>query len=131
MPTQEKGALANAIAILVRAGTALQILVAFLIVIPFTLWLAWSHHVRAAESATLTLFCVSFAWLNLSILGLHRSRRKLGSSLPSRLAFGFGPRPEAPDEIRLWQWGIQFRYSFLSAVLSMAAFAFTKWVNGE
>ena len=101
MPTQEKGAFANTITTVVRAGTALEILIAFVIVIPFTLWLAWSHHVRTAESAVLTLFCLSFAWLNVSIMGCHRSRRKLGSGLPGRVAFGFGVRPEDPDEMRL------------------------------
>lgn len=131
MPRQEKGTFASAIAAVVGATTALQMLIAFLIVMPFTLWLAWSHHVKTAESLTLTLFCLSFAWLNLSILTMHRSRRKLGSGSSGRLAFGFGARPEAPDEIRLWEWGIQFRYSFLAVVLSMAAFAFTKWVSGE
>jgi hypothetical protein len=131
MPTQEKGAFANAIATVVGAGTALQIPIAFLVVVPLTLWLAWSHHARIAESTALTLFCLSSAWLNISILGCHRSRRKLGLGSRGRLGFGLGPRPEDSDEMRLWQWGIQFRYSFLAVVLSMAAFATTKWLNGE
>ncbi|SRR5260370_39128390 len=121
----------RAIETFVKTCGALEILMAFLVVIPLTLWLAWARHSKTAESIVLTLFCLSFAWLNLSILRWHRSRRKLGSSSPGGLAFGLGPRPEDPDEMHLWQWGIQFRYSFLAVASSMLAFGIIKWLNGE
>jgi hypothetical protein len=131
MCRQNDRTFATAIATFVRTCAALEILTAFLVVIPLTLWLAWARHSKTAEAIALTLFCLSFAWLNLSILRLNRSLRKLGSSSPGGLAFGLGPRPEDVDEMRLWQCGIQFRYSFLAVALSMLAFAITKWLNGE
>lgn len=131
MDKHDERTFASAIGTFVRTSTALEILMAFLVVIPLTLWLAWARHSKTAESIVLTLFCLSFAWLNLSTLRLHRSPRKLGSSSPGGLAFGLGPRPEDPDEMRLWQCGIQFRYSFLAVALSMLAFGITKWLNGE
>jgi hypothetical protein len=131
MGKQDNRTFAGAIGTFVKTCTALEILMAFLVVIPLTLWLAWTRHSQTAEAIVLTLFCLSFAWLNLSILRLNRSLRKLGSSSPGGLTFGLGPRPEDADEMRLWQCGIQFRYSFLAVALSMLAFGITKWLNGE
>ena len=131
MSEQGERTFASAIGTFVRACGALEILMAFLLVIPLTLWPAWSRHARTAESIVLTLFCLSFAWLNLSILRLYRSQRKLGSPSSGGLAFGLGLRPSNADELRLWQAGIHFRYSFLAVILTMLAFAITKWLNGE
>lgn len=89
----------GAAAIFVRAGTALEFLMAFLIVVPLTLWFAWARHSTVAEPMVLTLFCLSFVWLNISILRWQRCLRRLGSSSPGKLAFGLGPRPEGPDEL--------------------------------
>ncbi len=120
----------GAIGTFVRAGTALEILVAFLVVIPLTLWFAWVRHSTVAEPVILTLFCLSFAWLNVSILRWQRSLRKLGWSSPGKVSFGLGPRPEDPDALDIWQRGTHFRYSFIAVLLCMLAFGITKWLNG-
>jgi hypothetical protein len=78
----------------VRTGTTLAVLVAFLIVMPLTLWFAWARHSTMAEPVILTLFCLSFAWLNVSILRWQRSLRKLGWSSPGKVSFGLGARSE-------------------------------------
>jgi len=121
----------NAIGTFVKASTALEVLLAVVVVIPLTLWLAWARRPGMVEPAVLTLFCLSFAWGNVSMLRLRRSLRKLGYSSPGKLAFGLGPRPEDPDEFDTWQRGTHFRYSFIAVALCMLAFAVTKWLNGE
>ena len=118
--------LSSAIGIFVRAGAALEFLLAFLVVIPLALWLAWARHSTIAEPVVLTLFCLSFAWGNVAVLKWHRSFRKLGWSSTNKLAFGLGPRPEDPDELHLWQWGRHFCYSFAAILLCMRAFAIIK-----
>jgi hypothetical protein len=104
---------------------------AFLVVIPLTLWFAWVRHSTIAEPVVLTLFCLSFAWGNVVVLKWQRSFRKLGWSSPNKLAFGLGPRPEDPYELHLWQWGTHFRYSFTAILLCMLAFAIIKWLEGD
>jgi hypothetical protein len=114
---------------LVRGSSGLAALMAFLVVVPFTLWFAWARHSTLAEPIVLTLFCLSFAWLNMSILKWQRTFRSLGQSSSARLLLG--PRPEDQDELLVWQWGRQFRYAFLAVVVCMIAFGFIKWLNGE
>src|ERR1700680_3003443 len=91
----------GAIGTFVRGVTALECLVAFLVVIPLTLYFAWARHSTLAAPIVLTLFCVSFAWLNVSILRWQRSLRKLGWKSAGKLSFGLGPRPEDPDELHI------------------------------
>jgi hypothetical protein len=123
--------LSRAIGIIVRAGAALEFLLAFLLVIPLTLWLAWARHSTIAEPVVLILFSLSFAWGNVSVLKWQRSFRKLGWSSTNKLAFGLGPRPEDPDELHLWQWGRHFCYSFAAILLCMVAFAIIKWLQWD
>jgi hypothetical protein len=115
----------------VRAGTALGIFVGFVVVIPLTLWFAWTHRSSTVEPAVLTLFCVAFAWLNVSILRWQRTFRKLSWSSSGRVSFGLGPRPDDPDELEIWQRGTHFRYSFAAVLLCMVAFGIVKWLSGE
>lgn len=128
---QADGRFSGSMRVFVRAGTALEFLVALLLVIPLTLWLAWTRHSRIAEPVVLTLFCLSFVWLNVSIIRWQRGLRKMGWSSSGKLAFGLGPRPEDPDELRIWQRGIHFRYSFVAVLVCILAFGITKWLNGE
>lgn len=125
------GQLSKAIGIFVRASAALEILLAFLVVIPLTLWLAWARHSTIAEPVVLILFCVSFAWGNVAVLKWQRSFRELGWSSTNKLAFGLGPRPEDPDELQLWQWGRHFCYSFTAILLCMFALAILEWFQGD
>jgi hypothetical protein len=131
MDKQADRKFSGAIGTFVRAGTALEFLVAFLVVIPLTLWFAWARRSTLAELVVLTLFCLSFAWLNVSILRWQRSLRKLRWSSSGKISFGLGPRPEDPEELGIWQRGTHFRYSFIAVLLCMAAFGLVKWLNGE
>jgi len=125
------GKVLNAIGILVRAGTALEIMIAFLIVLPLTLWFAWARHSTAAEPVVLTLFCLSFAWGNISLLRWRRNMRKLGWSSPRTLSFGMSPRPEDPSELDTWQRGRHLCLSFVAVLICMFAFGVIKWLNGD
>ena len=115
----------------VKSATALEFLMAFLVVIPLTLWFAWARHSEIAEAVILTFFCISFAWLNISILRWRRGLRKLGWTSPGRVSFGLGPRPEDPDELAAWQRGAHSRNSILAVLLCMVAFGIIKWLQGD
>lgn len=115
----------------VRTGTAVELFLAFLIVVPLTLWFAWVRRSGMAEPTILSLFCGSFVWLNIAILRWHRNLRQLGWRSPSKLSFGLGSRPEDLDELEIWNKGRHLRYSFLTVLICMAAFAIVKWLSGD
>ncbi len=122
--------LATTIDRLVRISTGLAAFLGFLVVIPLTLWFAWTHHSTLAEAIIKTLFCISFGWMMVSTLGWFRSFRALGNG-PSSAALLLGPRPEDGEELRAWKWGRQFRYAVFAVLLSMIAFGVILWLNGE
>jgi hypothetical protein len=115
----------------VRAGTAAEIFLGFILVVPLTLFFAWRSHSTLIEPLALTLFCIAFVWLNISILRWQRGLRKLGWTARGRGAFGLGPRPDDPEELDIWQKGAHFRYSFVAVLISMMAFGIVKFINGE
>jgi hypothetical protein len=119
----------SAVGLFVRASTGLEILLAFLVVIPLTVWFAWSRKSTTIQSVIETLFCLSFAWGNVATWQWFRNFRKLGQSSSTRLLLG--PRPEDPDELRAWKWGRHCRYAFLAMILSMGGFAMVLWMRGE
>src|SRR5512136_1663125 len=87
-----------------RAATGLTILLGFLVVIPLTLWFAWAGHSPIANSITVTLFCLSFAWVLISLVQLNRSLGKLGLGPEGRTRlFSMKSRPDDPDELRAWR----------------------------
>jgi len=131
MAKQADGKFSRTIVKFVRAGTAVEFLIAFVVVIPFTLWFAWARHSTIAEPVVLTLFCLSFAWGNVSMLKWQRSLRKLGWSSPGRVSFGLGPRPEDPDELCVWQWGRHLLCSVPAVLLCMLAFGIIKWLERD
>lgn len=117
--------------VFVRAGTALEIFLGFIIVVPLTIFFAWRSHSTLIEPLVLTLFCTAFVWLNISILRWQRSLRRLGGTARGRGAFGLGPRPDDADELDIWQKGTHFRYSFAAVLVSMMAFGIVKWITGD
>ena len=114
----------------IRISFAVGAFLGFAVVIPLTLWFAWTHHSTLAEAIIKTLFCISFGWTMVSTLGWFRSFRALGNG-SSSAALLLGPRPEDTDELRAWKWGRQFRYALLALLLSMIAFAVVLQLNGE
>ena len=75
--------LATTIDRLVRISAGLATFLGFLVVIPLTLWFAWTHHSTLAEAIIKTLFCISFGWMMVAILGWFRSFRALGNGASS------------------------------------------------
>src|SRR6266481_8076005 len=114
--------LATTIDRLIRISAGLAAFLGFVVVIPLTLWFAWTHHSTLAEAIIKMLFCISFGWSMVSTLGWFRSFRALGNG-PSSATHLLGPRPEDTDELRAWKWGRQLRYALLALLLSMIAFA--------
>ena len=88
----------------IRISSAVAAFLGFVVVIPLTLWFAWTHHSTLPEAIINTLFCISFGWIMVSTLGWFRTFRALGNG-PSSAALLLGPRPEDPDELRAWKWG--------------------------
>ena len=115
----------------IRAGTATEFLIAFLVIIPLTLWLALAGHSSKAEPIILVLFCLSFAWLNISLLRWRRRLRELGWKSPGKVSLGLGPRPEGSGELVIWHAGRHLCSSFVAVLLCMVAFGILKWLNGE
>src|SRR5260370_2020485 len=113
--------LAKTIDSLVRISAGVAAFLGFLIVIPLTLWFAWTHHSTLAEAIIKTLFCISFGWMMVSTLGWFRSFRALGNG-PSSAALLLGPRPEDGEELRALKCGIQFRYAEFPVLLSIIPF---------
>jgi hypothetical protein len=122
--------LATTIDRLVRISAGLATFLGFLVVIPLTLWFAWTHHSTLAEAIIKTLFCISFGWMMVAILGWFRSFRALGNGASSG-ALLLGPCPGDSEQLRAWKWGRQFRYAVFAVLLSMIAFGVILWLNGE
>lgn len=116
---------------LFKAWTGLTVLVAFLVVIPFTLWFAWAHHTTLLNPILVTLFCVSFAWVNASMVLCYRGLRKLGLDGEGRLRLFSGPRPSDPDELRVWLLGWHFMCAVLAVLLCMIAIPIASWLSGK
>jgi hypothetical protein len=113
----------------IEACTKAAVVLAFVVVIPLTLWFAWARHSVIVQSVVQTVFCLSFAWMGVAILRWFRDFRRLHQSSSTRLLLG--PQPDDPDELRAWKSGRQFRYAALTVVLSMIAVGITLWLNGE
>src|SRR5712692_1341552 len=72
MDKQFAGKFQYGLGFVVKATTGLTILSGFLVVIPLTLWFAWARHSAIANSIAVSLFCLSFAWVLVSLLQLNR-----------------------------------------------------------
>jgi len=132
MDKQSTGRFQYGLGIIVKATTGLTILIGFLVVIPLTLWFAWIHHSAMANSIAVSLFCLSFAWLLISLFQLNRTLRKLGLGPEGRTRlFSMKSRPDDPDELRAWRSGWQFMYAILAVLLSMFAIPVTSWLAGQ
>ena len=75
----------------IRISFAVGAFLGFAVVIPLTLWFAWTHHSTLAEAIIKMLFCISFGWTMVSTLGWFCSFRALGNG-PSSATLLLGPR---------------------------------------
>jgi hypothetical protein len=112
--------------------TWLTALLGLLIVIPLTLWFTWVGHSTIGYSIALSLFCLAFAWLLISVLQLRRNLGKLGLGPggATRL-FSMRSPPDDPDELRAWRSGWQFMYAVLAVMLCMIAIPIVSWLAGQ
>jgi hypothetical protein len=131
MDKQLDGKIQGIVEIFVKSLTYLTALMAFLIVIPLTLWSVWGHHSTVADSAVQTLLCLSFAWAIVSMVQAQRSLRRLGLSSSDRMRLFSGPRPDDPDELRAWKWAWQFMYAVIVGIVFMIAIPITSWLIGK
>jgi hypothetical protein len=131
MEKQFAGKFQYGLGFVVKATTGLTILSGFLVVIPLTLWFAWARQSAIANSIAVSLFCLSFAWVLVSLLQLNRGLRRLGLGPEGRTRLFSGPRPDDPDELRAWRWGWQFMYAVLAVLLCMVAIPVTSWLSGK
>jgi hypothetical protein len=99
-----------------------------LIIIPLTLWYAWSQHFNVLQAVSETVFCASMVWFLISTLMWSRSFGKLTGTSSARLLFG--PFPEELSEQSAWRWGRHCRYAFFAMILSMGIFALALWLQG-
>src|SRR5271169_6247009 len=125
------GEFQSAISALVRVVSVLAGLMAFLIVIPLTLRLAWKNPSSFANAIVTTLFCISFGWGNVSTIMRQRAIRKLGLSSISVKNIISSPRPDDPDELNVWIWMRRTLFAFIAVILCMIAIPLTSWLSGE
>ena len=108
----------------VRIWSYLVALTGFLIVIPLTLWFAWNHHlaeVEALYSVIETVFCLSWGFVLVSTLQVHRAIRRLGISGEEAKTLFSRTRPADPDELIAWKWGWRFMYAIIATLVCMLA----------
>jgi hypothetical protein len=116
---------------LVRGWSGLVALLAFVIVIPLTLWFTWRHASTFAYPLAETLFCISFAWAAVSMVLMQCGLRKLDLRPADRMRVFSGPRPDDPDELYAWKWAWQFLYAFIAVTLCMIAIPVASWLSGQ
>jgi hypothetical protein len=126
-----RGEFQSATGFFVRVGSVLATLMAFLIVIPLTLRLAWGNASSFANAIVMTLFCISFGWGNVSIILRQRAARKLGLRSTSVRDIISSPRPVDPDELDYWIWTRRTLFAFIAVILCMIALPLTSWLSGQ
>lgn len=121
----------KAMAAFVAGISGLSILLGFLVVIPLTLWFAWAHQRIDEYSILITLFCLSFFWMFMSMLQCHRSLRHLGLDGEARMRLFSGTRSDDPDELRAWKWGWHFVYAVIAVLLCIFSLPTVSWLTGN
>lgn len=114
--------------------TYLVALTGFLVVIPLSLWFAWAHRLtptNALYSVIETAFCVSWGFVLVSTLQVHRAIRKLGLSGNEAKSLFSGTRPADPDELAAWRWGWRFVCGIIATLVCMMALPTTAWLTGK
>ncbi|HTW24184.1 MAG TPA: hypothetical protein VMD78_11320 [Candidatus Baltobacteraceae bacterium] len=108
--------------------------VAFVLIIPLSLWFAWSRHPNGVEvmySVAETISCVSWGFTFVSMLQLNRSLRRLGLSGTDAKSLFSGSRPANSDELTAWKWGWRFMYGIIAVLVCMMALPAISWFTGK
>lgn len=134
MATETRRELERALGGIARSWAYFAALTGLLVVIPLSLWFAWNHHLTGSEalySVIETLFCLSWGFVLVSMLQIHRAIRRLGISGEEAKTLFSGTRPTDPDELIAWKWGWRFMYAIIAALVCMLALPATAWLAGK
>jgi hypothetical protein len=134
MATEIRRELERVVGGFTRIWTYLVALIGFLVVIPLSLWSAWSHRltpVEALYSIIDTMICACWGLALVSTLQVHRAIRRLGISGEEAKTLFSGTRPTDPDELIVWKWGWRFMYAIIAGLLCMMALPATAWLTGK
>jgi heme/copper-type cytochrome/quinol oxidase subunit 2 len=71
-----------------------------------------------------------FAFLWMAIVGWRYARAVRTLNAKFSWEFLFGPRPQDIDELRVWWWGRQFLWMWLTVALCMGIFVLVIWLRG-
>lgn len=115
----------------VTVVSGVSILLAFFVVIPASLWFTRAHPTTSLDSIFVTLFCVAFGWVFLSLSQCYTSLRRLPLDGEGRMRLFSGPRPDDPDELRAWRWGWHFVFAIIAALLCIIAIPAASWLSGR
>ncbi len=113
--------------VVAKGGLIGTLLLAF-VVVPLTLWFAWSRHFEMLQAISETALCASMIWFLVSTLMWSRAFGKLIGTSSAKLLLG--PCPEELSERTAWRWGRQCRYGFFAMVFSISMFALALWLQG-
>jgi len=92
----------------------------------------WSMRWRGGEwpvSLALLAFVATFVWANVARLKAGRAIRDLNAVITWK--FIAGPRPEDPDELRVWLWQRQFICAWLAMAVGMLLFVIVMLLRGD
>lgn len=92
-----------------------------LVIVPLMLWFVWRDSSALIFKMTETVFCLSWGWGVVSLLQMFRLWRDVGLTPRGRLQVLSGPRPDDPDELRVWKSAWRFMFAVIAGILSMIA----------
>jgi hypothetical protein len=93
----------------------------FLVIIPLSLWFIWRDSSAFIYKMAETAVCLSWGWTMVSLLQMFRIFREVGLTPEGRLQLLSGPRPNDPDELRVWRSAWRFMFACIATILSMVA----------
>lgn len=112
-----------------RGYTSVVGLVALLVIMPLSLWFAWRDSSAPILNAVETVFLLSWAWTMVSLLQMFRVGWDVGLTSRERLAVLSGPRPDDPDELRVWKSAWRFMFALLFSMLAMIGIPLADWLT--
>lgn len=103
----------------IHAAWAVVLLVFAIGIAALSIWsLRWRNGEWLASLGTIA-FVACLVWGNFAMLKARRAARDLNAVITPR--FYSGPRPEDPDELKVWWWGRQWIYAMIAMASGMLA----------
>jgi hypothetical protein len=85
------------------------------------MWFIWRDSSALIYKMVVMVFCLSWGLMMVSLLQMFRIFRELGLTSKGRLRLLSGPRPNDPDELRVWKTAWRFMFAVIATILSMVA----------